>query len=90
MKICASNFAVARYNSDGTLDTSFNGTGTVTTTIGSGAFHTDETYSVALQTDGKIVAAGKSDSGTPLFAAVRYNSNFKRPNGRMVDLFLIR
>ncbi|MFN0278168.1 MAG: Calx-beta domain-containing protein [Pyrinomonadaceae bacterium] len=57
-------FAVVRYNRDGTLDTSFNGTGKVTTPSGGG-------YSVALQPNGKIVAAGSSNSN---FAIARYNA----------------
>ena len=41
----------------GTLDTSFNNTGKVITTVGSSD---DATNSVAIQADGKIVAAGYS------------------------------
>ena len=68
------DFAVVRYTSDGMLDPSFNGTGKVTTPIGSGI---DQGYSVAIQSDGKIVLAGfallpGSDND---FAVVRYNSN---------------
>ena len=48
-------FAVARYNANGTLDTTFGGTGRVMTTVGiSGSNATG----VALQKDGKIVVAG--------------------------------
>jgi len=68
-----SSFAVVRYNSDGSLDTSFNGTGKVTTAIGTSD---DQATSVALQNDGKIVAAGASNVGaTTRFALVRYNAN---------------
>jgi uncharacterized delta-60 repeat protein len=67
------DFALIRYNTDGTLDTSFNGTGKVTTPIGSAD---DNGFSVAIQSDGKIVAAGNSDNGsTHDFALVRYNTN---------------
>ncbi len=68
------DFAVARYNTDGSLDTSFDGDGMVITGIGSGG---DAGYSVALQSDGKIVVAGASASGTSStnFALVRYNTN---------------
>lgn len=66
------DFAVARYTSTGALDTTFNGTGKVTTPIGSGA---DYGLAVALQTDGKIVAAGNSFNGANMdFAVVRYTS----------------
>ena len=48
------DFALARYNSDGTLDTSFSGDGKQTTDFGG----SDEANGVALQADGKIVAVG--------------------------------
>ena len=67
------DFAVVRYNSDGSLDTSFNGTGKVTTPIGSGS---DYGYTMAIQADGKIVVAGQSYNGANWdVALVRYNSN---------------
>lgn len=67
-------FALVRYNPDGTLDTSFNGTGKVTTGIGG---REDEGYCVALQTDGKILVAGNSinSSREYEFALVRYNTD---------------
>jgi uncharacterized delta-60 repeat protein len=66
------DFALARYNTDGSLDTSFSGDGMVTTNISSN----DGAYSVALQSDGKIVAAGYSNNGTNFdFALVRYNTD---------------
>ena len=55
------DFALVRYNTDGSLDTSFDTDGKVTTAIGSGD---DVAYSVAIQSDGKIVAAGYSDNGS--------------------------
>jgi uncharacterized delta-60 repeat protein len=68
-----SDFAVVRYNTNGSLDTSFNGTGKVTTPIGSSD---DFARSVAIQADGKIVAAGFSDNGANYdFAVVRYNAD---------------
>jgi uncharacterized delta-60 repeat protein len=66
------DFAVVRYNTNGTLDTSFNGTGKVVTPIGSG---NDSAASVAIQADGRIVAAGGSRGTDYNFAVVRYNSN---------------
>ncbi|MFH1196800.1 MAG: T9SS type A sorting domain-containing protein [bacterium] len=67
------DFALVRYNSDGTLDTGFDGDGMVTTAIGSGG---DVAYGVAIQSDQKIVAAGYSYNGTNNdFAVVRYNTN---------------
>ena len=69
------NFAVARVNSDGTLDTSFDGDGKVITDF---LTNNDIAYDIALQTDGKIVVAGTKDIGLDAaqdFALVRYNSN---------------
>ena len=64
------DFALVRYNTDGSLDTSFDTDGKVTTAIGSGD---DAAYSVAIQSDGKIVAAGTSSNGSnDDFALVRF------------------
>src|SRR5881396_3351817 len=48
-------FALVRYNSDGSLDTSLNGSGKLTTAVGTG---TCKGEGVASQDDGKIVVAG--------------------------------
>ncbi|MGD9829982.1 MAG: putative Ig domain-containing protein, partial [Hyphomicrobiaceae bacterium] len=68
----AEDFAVVRYNADGTLDTSFgDGDGIVTTPIGSWS---DESHSVTLQPDGRIIVAGYSRNGASYdIALVRYN-----------------
>ena len=50
----AGNFKVVRYNPNGRLDTSFGNGGIVTTNFPQGSYASD----VALQADGKIVAAG--------------------------------
>jgi uncharacterized delta-60 repeat protein/uncharacterized repeat protein (TIGR02543 family) len=79
-------FALARYNTNGSLDTTFNPNsangpfpGVVTTTIGS---VDDEIRSVAIQPDGKIVAAGISNNGSQkVFALVRYNIDGSRDTG---------
>src|SRR6266542_266746 len=67
------DFALARYNANGSLDTSFGTGGKVTTAIGSGD---DQARDIALQADGKLVAVGySSDEGgafTMDFALVRY------------------
>jgi len=65
------DFAVARYNVDGSLDTSFAGTGKLITDFGGN----DLAYSVALQPDGKIVVAGTSPINSQEFALVRYNTD---------------
>jgi uncharacterized delta-60 repeat protein len=61
-------FAIVRYTITGALDSTFNNTGIATTSLSSGD---DWAYSVVLQPDGKIVAAGSSDYGRN-FAVVRY------------------
>ena len=69
-----SDFAILRYNSDGTLDSSFGIGGKVITAVGS---HDDYAYRSAIQVDGKIIVAGSSGDSTGIFAyaMVRYNSN---------------
>ena len=49
------DFALVRYNSDGSLDTTFDGDGMVTTAIGPGY---DYANSVTVQADGKVLVAG--------------------------------
>jgi len=65
------DFAVVRYNPDGSLDTSFGGTGKVTTNV----ISYDIATSVAIQTDGKIVVAGYTSGSNYDFALVRYNTD---------------
>src|SRR5262249_24752883 len=66
------DFALARFNANGTLDTSFGTGGIVTTAFGVSA----EATSAVVQSDGKIVAAGFANlGGGDYFALVRYNSN---------------
>ncbi|MCW5623605.1 MAG: DUF4347 domain-containing protein, partial [Burkholderiales bacterium] len=62
------NFTVLRYDSNGTLDTSFNGSGRVDTDFGG----SDAAYDLVLQADGKIVVAGAAGSQ---FAVARYNTD---------------
>jgi len=55
----ASSFGLSRYTSAGKLDTTFGTRGIVITTIGSG--HVSWVNALAIQSDGKIVAAGISN-----------------------------
>jgi uncharacterized delta-60 repeat protein len=68
------DFALARYNSNGSLDNTFSGDGKQTTQITTG---TDIIYGLAIQPDGKIVAAGKSylAGSVSEFAVVRYTTS---------------
>ena len=66
------DFALARYNPDGSLDTSFDGDGKVVNDL-SGA--SDHLRAAALQADGKIVVGGSSDGLGLDFILARYNAN---------------
>jgi uncharacterized delta-60 repeat protein len=67
------DFALVRYNANGSLDTTFDGDGKLTTPFGSGF---NEAYAVAIQADGKIVAAGyQTEQGNLDYALARYNPN---------------
>jgi uncharacterized delta-60 repeat protein len=70
------NFEIVRYNPNGSLDTSFGNGGIVTTTFPEGSY----AFDVALQPDGKIIAAGTvfvdfnpGESSNTDFALARYN-----------------
>ena len=68
------DFALVRYNANGTLDNTFGTGGKVVTSFGPS---TDRVQTLAIQADGKIVAAGDSDRGVATtgidFALARYN-----------------
>lgn len=68
------DFALARYNTNGSLDTTFSGDGKLTHWIGA---QEDLIEDLAIQPDGKIVAAGSSAGiFTDFdFVVARYNSN---------------
>lgn len=81
-----SSFALLRYNSDGSLDTTFGNGGIVTTNVGP---DDDQAYRLALQSDGKIVAAGRkgihfnvSEQRKGNVALARYN-----PDGSLDTTF---
>jgi uncharacterized delta-60 repeat protein len=71
------DFKVVRYNSNGTLDTSFGSGGIVTSSFpGQGSY----AFALALQSDGRIIAAGtdfvdfsSEDNSNTDFALARYN-----------------
>ena len=67
------DFAIARYNANGSLDTSFSGDGKQTTSVGLGNAGAS---AMALRPDGKIVAVGEAYVGPNVgFALARYNPN---------------
>ncbi len=73
------DFAVARYNSDGSLDTSFSGDGKLATDFAGGF---DHGYGVVLQPNGKIIVVGETYADTSDIALVRYN-----PDGSLDPTF---
>jgi uncharacterized delta-60 repeat protein len=69
----ARDIAMARYNTDGSLDTSFDGDGKLTTDIGD-----DLVGNMRIQADGKIVVCGQSFAAPnphPAFMSARYNTD---------------
>jgi uncharacterized delta-60 repeat protein len=73
------DFAVLRYNVDGSLDTGFDDDGLVTTDFG----WTDKAYAAAYQPDGKIVVAGHG------YLPENYSINLARynPDGSLDNSF---
>jgi uncharacterized delta-60 repeat protein len=79
-----SGFGLARYNTDGSLDTTFGAGGKVTTNFF--GFNGDAASGVAILSNGKLVAGGSVFSGTSPsasdFGLARYN-----PNGSLDTTF---
>jgi uncharacterized delta-60 repeat protein len=75
----ANDFVVARFMSDGSFDTTFNGTGYAVTPFllsGPGGNLFDQCNAVAVDTDGSIIAAGVTDAdGPPHVAVARYTAD---------------
>lgn len=67
-------FFIARFNADGSPDASFNFGGTVSVDFGGGI---DRCNAIAVQPDGKIIAAGSTgaDTSTSDFAVARLNAD---------------
>jgi uncharacterized delta-60 repeat protein len=94
------DFALTRFNSDGSLDSAFGNGGLVVTRVASVATETRDTLTaLTLQADGKIIAGGEtwtlssSGSGTSDFALVRYNPDGTLDttfglNGKVITSFL--
>src|SRR5262249_53732517 len=69
------DFSLARYNTNGSLDTTFNGTGKRTYSVGPNA---EQMYGMLVQSDGKLVVAGGAvlaGNGGGDFALARFNSD---------------
>jgi uncharacterized delta-60 repeat protein len=86
-----SNFALARYNFDGSLDNTFGNGGRVFTDFATLQF--DRIYDLAIQSDGKIIAVGESAPEYPFpwnWAIARYNvdgtlDNTFGTNGKVIQ-----
>ena len=70
------DFAIARFNTDGTLDTAFGTAGFVLTDFG----YDDRSNDLVIQKDGRIIVVGRSESwggvlGAYGFIMARYNTN---------------
>ena len=80
-----STFALAQYNSDGSLDTSFGTGGTVTTPFTQGSAMVN---GLAIQSDGKIVAGGNvsPSPGFAVFGLARYIAGDTTPPELSVTL----
>jgi uncharacterized delta-60 repeat protein len=70
------DFALARFNEDGTPDNTFGADGRVITNLSIDSF--DEAFGIAIQPNGQIVVVGRSDGD---FAVVRYEANGNRDLG---------
>ncbi len=71
--LTAVDFALARYDQTGKLDTSFSNDGKVTATVGNSA---SVARAIAIQEDGKIIVAGYANQGANAnFALARFDGN---------------
>ena len=81
------DFAIVRYDSNGTLDSGFGINGIIISDI-SGSHTNDVAYSLTIQPDGKIVAAGSTNNSGD-FAIARFqpsgfNDNTFGTNGKVI------
>jgi uncharacterized delta-60 repeat protein len=66
------DFAVIRYTASGALDPTFSGDGILNTNFGGPTNTTDKAFALAIDSQGRILAAGSSNGD---FAVARYNPN---------------
>lgn len=77
-------FSVVRYRSDGTLDFGFGSDGRVTTEFEEGK--DQSAYALAIQPDGKIIAAGGSYKDQNRIALARYNAGNTVSTGKPIPV----
>ena len=78
------DFAIARYNTNGKPDSSFNGTGIQITNFGA----IDSAISIVIQADNKIIVAGNSGNVNAHFVIARYNTDGTVDNSFGTNEFL--
>ena len=66
---------LARYNSSGQLDTTFNPLGAMPGLVNTVLGSSNSGYGIVIQSDGKIVISGSINSGQNLFLVARYLAN---------------
>lgn len=87
------DFVCIRYNTDGSLDTSFGSNGKMTYDIQLGS--DDKAYSIDIQNDGKIILSGYSDNGSDKAGAlIRINTDGSLDNtfgnaGKVITNFVL-
>jgi len=72
MGMSGSNLVIERYLVDGSPDTAFNGTGSLSVHFGGG---NTQGYALKLQSDGRIVVAGRLTGTSPVTFISRFNPN---------------
>jgi uncharacterized delta-60 repeat protein len=70
-----SGLELARYNPDGSLDSSFGRGGMITAPTGQIGAYYDNTEGVVIQSDGRIVVSGTGEPHPTYFATARYNTD---------------
>ncbi len=79
---------IVRYNTNGSLDTTFGSTGIVTTAVG----NFSESKNLVVQSDGKIVVCGSTVTSVSEFLVIRYSADGSLDttfNGTGIATFLI-
>ncbi len=76
-----SKLGIIRLNIDGTLDSTFDGDGKVTISLGAQYDYVENSHTMALQADGKILLAGRSDLDYSKMYIVRLLSNGSADTG---------
>lgn len=71
----AFDFVVVRYNSNGSLDSTFSGDGIVTTDFGGASATDDRAYGISVQNNGDVVVVGDSSAGGGFYYSSTFNTS---------------